>query len=89
MEQNMDLEDRVTKLGTQVMGLDDRVAKVGTHVEELNIRMFAVEKDLAVIKSNYATTADVVEAKNSVIMWVVSAILLAPVLPLLVKHLGG
>jgi hypothetical protein len=71
------------------MELEDRVIKLGAQVEGLTTRMFAVEKDLAVIKSNYATKADVVEAKNSVIMWVVGAIFLAQVLPLLLKQLGG
>jgi outer membrane murein-binding lipoprotein Lpp len=75
MEQNMESEERLNKLGAQV--------------EELNARMFAVEKDLAVIKSNYATKADVLEAKNSVIMWVISAVFLAQLLPLLLKKLGG
>jgi outer membrane murein-binding lipoprotein Lpp len=75
MEQNMESEERLNKLGAQV--------------EELNARMFAVEKDLGVIKSNYATKADVLEAKNSVIMWVISAVFLAQLLPLLLKKLGG
>jgi hypothetical protein len=81
MERAMELEDRVIKLGTEVV-------KLGTDVEGLTARMYAVEKDLAVIKSNYATKTDVVEAKNSVIMWVVSAIFLAQVLPALIKQLG-
>jgi hypothetical protein len=75
MEQNMESEERLNKLGVQA--------------GELNARMFAVEKDLAVIKSNYATKADVLEAKNSVIMWVISAVFLAQLLPLLLKKLGG
>lgn len=48
----------------------------------------ALERDIAVIKSNYATKADVAEARNSVIMWVVSAILLAQLLPVLLKKFG-
>jgi outer membrane murein-binding lipoprotein Lpp len=75
MEQNMESEERLNKLGVQV--------------GELNARMFAVEKDLAGIKSNYATKADVLEAKNSVIAWVISAVFLAQLLPVLLKKLGG
>jgi len=35
-----------------------------------------------------ATRADVTDAKNSIIMWVVSAILLAQLLPALLKKFG-
>jgi hypothetical protein len=47
-----------------------------------------LEQDVAVIKSNYSTKADVADAKNSIIMWVVSAILLAQLLPALMKKFG-
>lgn len=48
----------------------------------------AIKTDVTVIKSNYATKADVSDAKNSIIMWVVSAVLLAQVLPTLLKKFG-
>lgn len=44
--------------------------------------------DLAVIESNYATKADVSDAKSSIIMCVVSAILLAQILPGILKKFG-
>lgn len=65
-----------------------RVAKLETIAEKTSERLAAIEKDVAVIKSNYATKADIAEAKNSVIMWVVSAILLAQLLPPILKKFG-
>ena len=68
--------------------METRVAKLESHAEKTGERLAAIEKDLAVIKSNYATKADIAEAKNSIIMWVVSAILLAQLLPPLLKKFG-
>lgn len=70
------------------MDLSQRVAKLESIAEKNSVQLTALEKDVAVIKSNYATKADVAEAKNSVIMWVVSAILLAQLLPALLKKFG-
>ena len=70
------------------MDLSQRVAKIESIAEKTSVQLTALEKDVAVIKSNYATKADVAEAKNSVIMWVVSAILLAQLLPALLKKFG-
>lgn len=73
-------------------GYDDRmearVTKLELIAEKTSERLGALEKDVAVIKSNYATKADVSDAKNSIIMWVVSAILLAQLLPSLLKKFG-
>jgi hypothetical protein len=68
--------------------MEARVAKLEVLAEKTVERLGALERDVAVIKSNYATKADVAEAKNSVIMWVVSAILLAQLLPALLKKFG-
>lgn len=75
--------------------METRVAKLEAIAEKTTERLGSIERDLAVIKSNYATKADVLstkadiaDAKSGVIMWVVSAVLLAQVLPGLMKHLG-
>lgn len=70
------------------MDLSQRVTKLESLAEKTSVQLTALEKDVAVIKSNYATKADVADAKNSIIMWVVSAVLLAQLLPALLKKFG-
>lgn len=67
--------------GGNITPMEARLAKLEATLPQL-------QTDLAVLKSNYATKADVAEAKNSIIMWVVSAILLAQLLPPLLKKFG-
>ena len=80
-------------------GMEARLIKLESLAEKTIDRFNAIEKDLAVIKGSvesfkqeafraFATKADVAEAKNSIIMWVVSAILLAQLLPTLLKKFG-
>ncbi|MBV5322250.1 MAG: hypothetical protein JZU60_00280 [Ilumatobacteraceae bacterium] len=75
--------------------MEARVTKLETIAEKTSDRLVVIEKDIAIIKSqmdgftkHYATKADLTEAKNSIIMWVVSAILLAQLLPTLLKKFG-
>lgn len=68
--------------------MEQRLDKFEARLDKLDAELLAVKTDVAVIKSNYATKADVADAKNSVIMWVVSAILLAQLLPMLMKKFG-
>ena len=81
------------------MDLPARVAKVEAIAEKTGERLAVIERDIAVMKSNYATKEDVAtlrgemkaavaEAKNSIILWVVSAFILAQLLPMLLKKLG-
>lgn len=65
----------------------------------IDAKLLALGKDLALMKADlsgfkteafrsFATKADVVEAKNSIIMWVVGAIFLAQLLPAIMKKFG-
>jgi hypothetical protein len=68
------------------MDLEDDIIR---RLVKLEQEVSKLVQEVAVIKSNYATKADVLEAKNSLIMWVVSAFVLTQLLPFLLKKLGG
>lgn len=68
--------------------MEARIGKLESLGEKIVERIGGLERDVAVIKSNYATKADIADAKNSIVMWVVSAILLAQILPTLLKKFG-
>jgi hypothetical protein len=75
--------------------MEARIEKLESLGEKIVERLGGLERDIAVIKSNYATKADVAatradiaDAKNSIVMWVVSAVLLAQLLPALLKKFG-
>lgn len=68
--------------------MEARIGKLEAIADKTAERLGALERDVAVIKSNYATNADISDAKNSIVMWVVSAILLAQLLPVLLKKFG-
>ncbi len=67
-------------------GMQTRVAKLEALAEKTDACLHAIERDLAVMRAE--TKAQIAEAKNSIIMWVVGAILLAQVLPAVLKKLG-
>ena len=69
--------------------LSDRVAGLENRFGGFDQRLTALEQSVAVIRSNYATKADVLDTKNSIIMWVVSAVLFAQVIPTLLKAVTG
>ena len=72
--------------------MDARVARLESLAQDTRERLTRVESRLDNIdrnlSSHYATKADLTEAKNSIIMWVVSAIFLAQLLPALLKKFG-
>ncbi|MEK0235025.1 hypothetical protein GO283_04555 [Ralstonia solanacearum] len=64
-------------------------------IKALEDGLATVKTDIAVVKSNYATKSDIestkaaiAEAKTTIILWVVSAIFLAQLLPTFLKKLG-
>ena len=68
--------------------MEARVAKLEALAEKAGERLVAIEKDVALIRQkqdeftqHYATKADLTEAKNSIIVWVVAAVFLAQLLP--------
>ena len=61
--------------------MEARLTKLEADVTEIKI-------DLAVLKATCATKSDVADAKATIIMWVVSAIFLAQLLPALLKTFG-
>ena len=68
--------------------MEGRIGKLEALADKTVERLGTLERDVAVIKSNYATRADISDAENSIVMWVVSAILLAQLLPALLKKFG-
>ena len=67
--------------------MDQRVAKLEALAERTDGRLRAIDKDLAVLRAEVKTS--IAEAKNSIIVWVVAAVFLAQLLPVvaaLVKH---
>lgn len=63
-------------------GMDERVKKLETLVEKTVERVVNIERDVAVMRSNYATGKDVSDAKSTIVLWVVGAIFVAQLLPL-------
>lgn len=64
-------------------------------IEKLEADMAALRLDVGIIKANGATKSDIAEAKaavseakSTIIMWVVTAIFLAQILPPLLKKFG-
>lgn len=75
---NGDMEARVAKLEEFAKDTRDRLVRIESRLDN-------IDRNLS---THFATKADVTDAKNSIIMWVVSAILLAQLLPAILKKFG-
>ena len=63
-------------------------ARMEARVEKLEDRLAVIELDLGIIKATCATKSDLAEAKATIILWVVTAVILAQILPGLLRKFG-
>ncbi|MCW9252094.1 hypothetical protein N5I36_08995 [Klebsiella aerogenes] len=56
-------------------------------IKDLEKDVQQMKTDIAVMRSNYATKTDVSDAKNSIILWVVGAVVFAQLIPAIPKVL--
>jgi hypothetical protein len=68
--------------------MEARIVKLEALADMTAERLGPLERDVAVITSNYATRADISRAKNGIVRWAVSAVLLSQLLPALLNKCG-
>ena len=85
------LQERMERMGRRLDNtggppddpdMRERVEKLEKLVEKAVERVVNIERDVAVVRSNYATGKDVSDAKSTIILWVVGAIFLVQLLPM-------
>lgn len=76
-------------------GMEARIAQLEALAEKAGDRLSAIDKQLTRIEArqeeftkHYATKADLTDAKNGIIVWVVGAVFMAQFLPALLKKFG-
>lgn len=74
----------IDPMEARVLKLEGISEKTLDRLQGVDVRLTKIETRL----EQFATKADLAEAKNSIIMWVVSAILLAQLLPAVLKKFG-
>lgn len=71
-----------------VAKLESLTEKAGERLAAIDLRLTRIEVKQDEFTKHYVTKADLTEAQNSIVMWVVSAILLAHLLPAVLKKFG-
>lgn len=93
------IETNVAVLKSDVGFMKQDVDTLKNDVGLLKTHVFTLQMDVSVIKSNYSTKADIAdakgemkgaigEAKAGIIMWVVSAMFIAQLIPAFLKKFG-
>lgn len=85
---NAGMEARVAKLETLAEKTGERLSAIETRLTRIDVKLdqHSTKEELAALRGDMK--ASIAEAKNSIIMWVVSAVLLAQVLPAILKKFG-
>lgn len=73
------LEDAINKRAE--IPNEARLDRLDNHAEKTDTRIYAIEQDLAVIKSNYVPKADILAMRNSLVNWILSAFILSQIVP--------
>lgn len=61
---------------------------VEKRIEKLEVKLAAIELDLGIIKATGMTNSDLAEAKTTIILWAITAVILAQILPGLLRKFG-
>ena len=57
-------------------------------IDKLESSLAAIELDVGILKATSATKSDLAEAKTTIILWIVTAVILAQILPGLLRKFG-